>query len=105
MRRSFFANPSAARKAPRLACFSSMCLFIAAVRMRARRKLFNRTPKGAGLSATGSALLAHVKRLRLVREDVLREATDLNQGRAGHLRIGRTCGVHRPAAGCSHTRR
>jgi DNA-binding transcriptional LysR family regulator len=53
-----------------------------------RVKLFNRTPKGVELTPTGSALLAQVKRLRLAREDVLREATDLSEGRAGHLRIG-----------------
>ena len=51
-------------------------------------KLFERTPKGVELTVTGSALLAQVKRLRLAREDVLREAADLSQGRAGHLRIG-----------------
>jgi len=51
-------------------------------------KLFDRTPKGVELTVTGSALLAQVRILRLARDDVLREAADLSQGRAGHLRIG-----------------
>lgn len=56
-------------------------------------KLVKRTPKGVELNATGTALLARVQRLRLAREDVLREVADLSQGRAGHLRIGAHPGV------------
>lgn len=51
-------------------------------------KLVKRTPKGVELTATGTALLARVQRLRLAREDVLREVADLSQGRAGRLRVG-----------------
>jgi len=51
-------------------------------------KLVERTPKGVTLTAVGTALLAQVGRLRLTLGDVAREAADLSQGRAGHLRIG-----------------
>lgn len=51
-------------------------------------KLVGRTPKGVDLTAVGSALLAHVQPLRLSLRDVAREAGDLSQGRAGHLRLG-----------------
>jgi DNA-binding transcriptional LysR family regulator len=53
-------------------------------------KLVERTPKGVALTAVGSALLAQVRRLRLTLQDIGREAADLSQGRAGHLRIGAT---------------
>ncbi|MSQ74047.1 MAG: LysR family transcriptional regulator [Betaproteobacteria bacterium] len=56
-------------------------------------KLVKRTPKGVELTATGTALLARVQRLRLAREDVLREVADLSQGRSGILRIGAHPGV------------
>jgi DNA-binding transcriptional LysR family regulator len=45
-----------------------------------RAKLFARTPKGVELTVTGSALLAQVKRLRLARNDVLREAAEPESG-------------------------
>jgi len=51
-------------------------------------KLFDRTPKGVELTTVGSAFLSQVRRLRLTYEDMAREAVDLAQGRAGHLRIG-----------------
>lgn len=51
-------------------------------------RLVARTPKGVELTAVGSALLAQVRRIRLTLQDVTREAGDLSQGRAGHLRIG-----------------
>lgn len=50
-------------------------------------KLVKRTPKGVELTAVGSALLSHVRRLRLARDDLAREVADLAHGRAGHLRI------------------
>jgi DNA-binding transcriptional LysR family regulator len=53
-----------------------------------RTKLVARTPKGVELTAVGSALAAHVQRLQLTFQDVTREAADLSEGRAGHLRIG-----------------
>lgn len=56
-------------------------------------KLAKRTPKGIEITAVGKALLAQVQRLRLAREDVLREAADLSHGRAGHLDIGAHPGV------------
>jgi DNA-binding transcriptional LysR family regulator len=55
-------------------------------------KLVVRTPKGVELTAVGSALLAQVRRIRLTLDDVTREAADLSQGRAGHLRIGTSSG-------------
>jgi len=51
-------------------------------------KLVERTPKGVALTPIGSALLAQVRRLRVTLRDIKREAEDLSQGRAGHLRIG-----------------
>jgi len=51
-------------------------------------KLVKRTPKGVDLTAVGSALFARTRQLRLSLDDIAREAEDLGQGRAGHLRIG-----------------
>jgi DNA-binding transcriptional LysR family regulator len=51
-------------------------------------KLVSRTPKGVELTAEGSALLSHVRPLRLSLHDVAREIADLSKGRSGHLRIG-----------------
>ena len=56
-------------------------------------KLVRRTPKGVELTAVGFALRGHVSRLRLSLNDVLHEAADLGQGRAGHLRIGAGAGM------------
>lgn len=58
-------------------------------------KLVKRTPKGVELTTTGAALVARFQRLRLAREDVLREIGDLSAGRAGILRIGAHPGVVR----------
>ena len=54
----------------------------------AQAKLVKRTPKGVELTTVGTALLSHVGKLRLARDDLAREVADLAQGRAGHLRIG-----------------
>lgn len=51
-------------------------------------KLVRRTPKGVELTAVGSAVLAHVQRLRLARIDLAREVSDLARGQVGHLRVG-----------------
>jgi DNA-binding transcriptional LysR family regulator len=51
-------------------------------------KLVERTAKGVALTPVGTALLAQVQRLRVTLRDIKREAEDLGQGRAGHLRIG-----------------
>lgn len=51
-------------------------------------RLVERTPKGVELTAVGTALLTHVGRLRLAREDLAREIADLAHGQAGSLRIG-----------------
>jgi|GEM_PF-860348 len=56
-------------------------------------KLFKRTAKGMELTDVGATLLAQVQRLRLAREDVLREVADLSLGRSGSLRIGAHPGV------------
>ena len=53
-------------------------------------KLVKRTPKGVELTSVGTALLARVPPLRLSLSDVAREAADLSQGRAGHVRVGAT---------------
>lgn len=54
----------------------------------AQAKLVKRTPKGVELTTVGTALLTHVRRLRLARDDLAREVADLAQGQAGHLRVG-----------------
>lgn len=64
-------------------------------------KLVKRTPKGIELTAVGAALLTRVRRLQLARDDVMREAADLSQGRAGHLRIGVTSGFAEDAVAAS----
>ena len=51
-------------------------------------KLVERTPKGVELTPVGVALLTHVGRLRLARDDLAREIADLAHGQAGSLRIG-----------------
>jgi DNA-binding transcriptional LysR family regulator len=54
----------------------------------ARAKLVTRTPKGVELTTVGAALLPHVRKLQLVREDLAQEVADLALGRSGHVRIG-----------------
>ena len=56
-------------------------------------KLVRRTPKGVELTAVGAAMQGHVHRLRLSLNDVIHEAADLGEGRAGHLRIGAGAGM------------
>ena len=56
----------------------------------AEAKLVKRTPKGVELTDVGRALLTHVGRLQLAREDLARELSDLAHGQAGHLRVGTT---------------
>ena len=53
-----------------------------------RAKLVERSSKGVTLTPVGAALLAQIGRLRVTLDDVRREAADLSEGRAGHLRIG-----------------
>ncbi|MBI2294545.1 MAG: hypothetical protein HYU76_00525 [Betaproteobacteria bacterium] len=50
--------------------------------------MVKRTPKGVELTVEGSALLLHVRELRLSLQDIAREIADLSQGRVGYLRIG-----------------
>jgi DNA-binding transcriptional LysR family regulator len=56
-------------------------------------KLVKRTAKGVELTSVGSALFAQVRRIRLTLQDVAREAADLSEGRAGHLRIGTSAAI------------
>lgn len=51
-------------------------------------QLVLRTPKGVELTPVGAALLTHVGRLRLARDDLAREIADLAHGQTGTLRIG-----------------
>jgi DNA-binding transcriptional LysR family regulator len=51
-------------------------------------RLVQRTARGVALTPAGAALLAQVHRLRLAVRDIRREAAEIGQGRAGHLRIG-----------------
>jgi DNA-binding transcriptional LysR family regulator len=53
-----------------------------------KARLVERTPTGVALTPVGTALLARVARLRVVLQDIRREAEDLTEGRAGHLRLG-----------------
>jgi DNA-binding transcriptional LysR family regulator len=53
-----------------------------------KSKLMNRTPKGVELTTAGTALLARFDRLRLARDDIVSEMTDLSLGHSGLLRIG-----------------
>lgn len=53
-------------------------------------KLVKRTPKGVELTDVGSALLSHVRRLKIARDDLAREISDLAHGQAGCLRVGAT---------------
>ncbi len=53
-----------------------------------KAKLVTRSAKGVQLTAVGTALRAQIGRIRLTLDDVAREAENLSQGRAGHLRIG-----------------
>ena len=66
-------------------------------------KLFDRTPRGVELTAVGAALLTHVRRLQLARDDVAREVADLSQGRAGHLRVGVTSGLAEDVVGTAQS--
>ena len=59
-----------------------------------RAKVVKRTPTGVELTAVGAALLAQVSRLRLMLNDISREAADLGDGRAGHLRIATNPGLN-----------
>ena len=54
----------------------------------AQAKLLKRTPRGVELTTVGTALLRHVRRLQVARDDLAREIADVAQGRAGHLRVG-----------------
>lgn len=54
----------------------------------AKTKLVKRTAKGVELTAVGAALLSHVNKLQMARDDLARELTDLAEARAGHLRLG-----------------
>lgn len=54
----------------------------------AQAKLVARTPKGVQLTRIGQALLSHLSRLQLARDDLAREVADLARGYSGHLRIG-----------------
>ena len=50
-------------------------------------KLVRRVPKGIELTAVGTAMVDQARRIRLTLHDAIREAADLSQGQAGHLRI------------------
>ena len=56
-------------------------------------KLVTRTPKGVVLTSEGSALLAHVRPLRMSLLDMKREIAGLSEGRSGHLRLGSVTGA------------
>ncbi len=55
-------------------------------------KIVKRTPKGVDLTSVGTALLSHVRRLQVAKNDVTREVADLVRGQAGDLRIGASNG-------------
>lgn len=51
-------------------------------------KLVRRTARGVELTDVGSALLSHIRRLKLARDDLAREISELAHGRSGHLQVG-----------------
>jgi len=51
-------------------------------------RLVERTGKGVKLTPIGDALAVQANRLRLMLDDITRQAADLNRGHAGHLRLG-----------------
>jgi DNA-binding transcriptional LysR family regulator len=51
-------------------------------------KLVRRTPKGVELTTEGTALLSHVRDLRVSVRDITRQLADLRQGRVGDIRVG-----------------
>lgn len=51
-------------------------------------RLVERNSRGIAFTPVGAALLERMQRVRLSVEDVTREASDLVEGRAGHLRLG-----------------
>lgn len=55
-------------------------------------KLVRRTPKGVAVTAVGAALINRIGPLQGMLNDVRHEASDLAQGRAGHLRVGASYG-------------
>ena len=56
-------------------------------------KLVRRTPKGVDLTAAGTAIFNHARRLRLFVEDISGEVADLVHGRVGHLRVATSPGA------------
>jgi DNA-binding transcriptional LysR family regulator len=66
----------------------ALSLSLRRLEQSARARLVTRTPKGVELTAVGAALLTHVQRLRLARDDLAREVSDIAHGEAGHLRVG-----------------
>ena len=56
-------------------------------------KLVKGTPKGVELTVVGRALQTHLQRLRLARQDVVRELADLSQGRSGDVNVSTQVGV------------
>ena len=66
-------------------------------------KIVRRTAKGVELTEAGAALLKHVSRLRLAHDDILKEVSDIGQGRVGHIRIGTGVGLSdvRLASACA----
>src|SRR5215813_4038232 len=66
----------------------ALSLSLRRLEQSARAKLVTRTPKGVELTAVGAALLTHVRRLRLARDDLAREVSDVAHGEVGHLRVG-----------------
>jgi DNA-binding transcriptional LysR family regulator len=56
-------------------------------------RLIHRTPKGLELTAVGSALLSHVQRLQLAREDLAKEIAYVARGQVGRLRIGANANI------------
>jgi len=56
-------------------------------------KLVKGTPRGVELTVVGQALQANLQRLRLARQDVLREISDLSQGRSGDVTVSTQVGI------------
>jgi DNA-binding transcriptional LysR family regulator len=68
----------------------SMCLH--RLQVFVGTKLVTRSPTGVELTAAGHALLKHVNRIRAAYDDIVKEISQIEDGRVGHVIVGTTDG-------------
>ncbi len=73
------------------------------IRQHAIPQRVRRTPKGVKLMASGEAVFAHARRLRVSVDDIAREVANIEQGYTGRLRIGTSArfGIHLLPGACT----